>query len=74
MIERFLFVTKQTMNSFINHLVDEIILKRLRGLYKKSESFLIRFFLNLFIAFKKQHSILVNGCFHPGNFAKPVLQ
>lgn len=44
MIERFLFVTKQTMNSFINHLIDEIVLKRLRGLYKKSESFLIRFF------------------------------
>ena len=32
MTERFLFVTKQTMNSFINHLIDEIIFKRLRGL------------------------------------------
>jgi hypothetical protein len=39
MIERFLFVTKQTMNSFINHLIDEIVLKRLRGLYKKKRIF-----------------------------------
>lgn len=74
MIERFLFVTKQTMNSFINHLIDEIVLKRLRGLYKKKRIFFDSLFLNLFIAFKKQHSILVNDCFHPENFAKPVLQ